>query len=917
MYCMQCGNKVKQTDKFCLHCGMQQLSSKENATTETVQESVNDTSHETTEKNEVVELIKKAMLGDDSVWGEVYEKTHRYVYFLALKFLRSEHDAQDITQEVYIQAIRSIGQLNSADSFFGWLRSIIYSKCKDMVKKKKPILLDDDENGISPFNDMPETNEEFLPEYVLDSAETRNMVLGLIDDLPYLQRQTIMFYYYDEMTTEQIAALMECPSGTVKSRLSHARQQVKKGVEEYERKGVKLYGIAPLPILTILLREQAKSLLIPQSLSSGLGHILGTSAGQIVSGAAEAGTAYAGATEAGAGYAGTTFSATTVGSTTTTAGMALSTKIAIGAIAAAVVISAGVMWLVSSRDTDVPAEPAPISVSIEAQDPLLESSSTPTPQIEEPDYSEAYAAYLSILQANRAGILNYWRVVNSYGDRYIAIKNICGDDTPELIYIWGTNQWEAKLEIYTFVDGVAKNIYSADIDFAYSAYGSFGLFITDHGELFIYAYYRNESTEWSYDILRLQGNNFTVTESYYGILWEHWNNNTETYEYTDEYEHNGVEISQDEFNIATRNIVDSVDTILMWDPSDFSIPIIYSEYYRDLIADYFLVNATEDQLVSVTYDEAIAFLTNAGNLLPESATTQDESWRHAYAEHLGKEQQSYTIAGNRQIVQFCLTDMDGDGVPELVIFDEYLLRCTVYTFANGFVKELGEYGGGTSYWAWPFSDGISAEFRSGEKEFWTLKDGQMVNVKSPGSNSSSLEVYPITDSNIRLHVLATFNRSNNDSIPNHSEPGFHRVVASNVTNEAPGRSYSPDNVIDGLEDTAWNCPWNSSSIWIRLEADSIQYVEGISILNGYTKFSPDYNFWLYHRNHRPKDIVISFSDGTSITATLSDSYTNGEIRYQDIHFGEVKETTYIMITINSIYESDRWNDVCISEIIVY
>lgn len=153
-------------------------------------------------------------------------------------------------------------------------------------------------------------------------------------------------------------------------------------------------------------------------------------------------------------------------------------------------------------------------------------------------------------------------------------------------------------------------------------------------------------------------------------------------------------------------------------------------------------------------------------------------------------------------------------------------------------------------------------------------------------------------------------------LPNRDVPSFTYASASNTTAEGSGRNYSPDLVIDGRVDTAWNCP-RTSGEWIRLSADATQYVAGIKILNGYTKYSPDYDDWLYYLNNRPKSITISFSDWTSIDATLNDTYTEGEYEYQDIPFSEIIETTYVMITINNVYSGDKWNDTCISEIQVY
>jgi RNA polymerase sigma factor (sigma-70 family) len=281
------------------------------------------------EKTEVTALIKRAMDGDDSVWGEVYEKTHRYVYFIARKTLRNEQDAEDITHDVYIQIIRSIKELYSADSFYGWLRRIIFSKCTDLMKKKKPVLAEDAEVVETSI----EVDEAFLPDMVLDSAETRRMVMELIDALPDAQRQSVLFYYYDEMTIDQIAALMECSAGTLKSRLNYARAKIKAGVEEHERKGIKLYGVAALPVLAILLREQAMAMEIPSALGASLAPILSGTPSAIGTNAA--------------------MSAGTAAIKTTTV---FSSKLIAGIIAAAVVVVGGIASLVLTLNKPPVAE---------------------------------------------------------------------------------------------------------------------------------------------------------------------------------------------------------------------------------------------------------------------------------------------------------------------------------------------------------------------------------------------------------------------------------------------------------------------------------------------------------------------------------------------------------------------------------
>ncbi|MDR2899049.1 MAG: sigma-70 family RNA polymerase sigma factor [Clostridiales bacterium] len=301
------------------------------------------------EKTAVTALIERAMQGDDSVWGEVYDKTRRYVYFIALKSLRNEQDAQDITQDVYIQVIRSIGQLYNADSFYGWLRRIIFSKCTDFMKKKKPVLAEDADVDLET---AVQVDEAFLPESILDSAETRRMVMELVDALPDAQRQSVLFYYYDDMTVDQIAALMECSAGTVKSRLNYARTKIKSGVEEHERKGTKLYGVSALPILTILLHEQAQAMELPPALGAGLVPILGGTSSTIGTYAAARGVV------------------------TKTVG-AFPAKLMAGVVAAVIVIGGGITAWVSTYSQPVADTPTAI-VSAAPTEPAVETATSST-----------------------------------------------------------------------------------------------------------------------------------------------------------------------------------------------------------------------------------------------------------------------------------------------------------------------------------------------------------------------------------------------------------------------------------------------------------------------------------------------------------------------------------------------------------
>ena len=149
-----------------------------------------------------------------------------------------------------------------------------------------------------------------------------------------------------------------------------------------------------------------------------------------------------------------------------------------------------------------------------------------------------------------------------------------------------------------------------------------------------------------------------------------------------------------------------------------------------------------------------------------------------------------------------------------------------------------------------------------------------------------------------------------------AEPVFDTVIASSVTVSTRGRDYSPGLVADGKPETVWSYTGTSGE-WILLSAGSAQTVRGIRVLSGYTMLNPETKLWHYYPNNRPKDILLTFSDGSYMETTLADVFGTDTPYYQDIRFDAPKQTTFIKLTVLSVYPGDRWNDTCIAEIQPY
>jgi hypothetical protein len=88
----------------------------------------------------------------------------------------------------------------------------------------------------------------------MDTAETRRLIMGIVDALPEDQRLCVLMHYYSDLDLHEISAALEVPYETVKSRLRYARRKISDGVEALERNGTKLFGAAPIPLLAWVLK---------------------------------------------------------------------------------------------------------------------------------------------------------------------------------------------------------------------------------------------------------------------------------------------------------------------------------------------------------------------------------------------------------------------------------------------------------------------------------------------------------------------------------------------------------------------------------------------------------------------------------------------------------------------------------------
>lgn len=211
----------------------------------------------------MIQLLNNALKGDSRAFDRLYEMTHQKAYYAALKYMKDEHQAEDVLQEAYIKAFNNLNTLQNANKFEAWLHKIIYTTAMDVYRKRKrqtehSINFSDYEGENETSVEFEDDREEFKPEEQIDYQETQKAVLSFIDELSSPQRMAMVLFYYEQYSLKEIADVMECSVGTVKSRLNKAKQLMRGMVDGYEKKhGVALHALPLFPFLAWAFKKAA------------------------------------------------------------------------------------------------------------------------------------------------------------------------------------------------------------------------------------------------------------------------------------------------------------------------------------------------------------------------------------------------------------------------------------------------------------------------------------------------------------------------------------------------------------------------------------------------------------------------------------------------------------------------------------
>ena len=199
--------------------------------------------------------VHGALSGDETAYETLYNLTKDALFFAILNITKNEQEAISIMKESYTNAFENLTSLKKPEIFDVWLNRIASYSAYISITEKNPNAFN---NVAEKFEWNDEDNFDQLPQETIDDKDTRNVVKGIIENLPDDQRLLIIMHYYQEMSLSAIVSTLDLPENTVMCILSYAREGIKKEIAKAESEG-RLMRSVSLGAVPFTLMELAKS----------------------------------------------------------------------------------------------------------------------------------------------------------------------------------------------------------------------------------------------------------------------------------------------------------------------------------------------------------------------------------------------------------------------------------------------------------------------------------------------------------------------------------------------------------------------------------------------------------------------------------------------------------------------------------
>jgi RNA polymerase sigma-70 factor (ECF subfamily) len=176
------------------------------------------------------QLVERVQNGDKKAFDLLVIKYQQRIVNLVSRFVRNQADALDVTQDAFIKAYRALPNFRGDSAFYTWMYRIAVNTAKNhlAVQNRRPMDIDQDVSEIEQIEGDHALKEYATPEHMLLRDEIQDTVIQAIEGLPEDLRIAITLREVEGLSYEDIAEAMECPIGTVRSRIFRAREAIDK-----------------------------------------------------------------------------------------------------------------------------------------------------------------------------------------------------------------------------------------------------------------------------------------------------------------------------------------------------------------------------------------------------------------------------------------------------------------------------------------------------------------------------------------------------------------------------------------------------------------------------------------------------------------------------------------------------------------
>jgi RNA polymerase sigma-70 factor, ECF subfamily len=184
----------------------------------------------------VTDWVRRAQEGDVRAFEQLFQQYHRGIYNTIYQVTRNEADAADLTQEVFVRAYRALPRLQTPEAFTSWLYRIAVNLSRNWLRDRGRVRIeslelpgDDGEEGST--REIADPSGD--PAALTQAQDLRERVQKAVEGLSPDHRTVVTLHHLEGMPVEEIARVMDCSIGTVKSRLSRARDHLKRKLAGY------------------------------------------------------------------------------------------------------------------------------------------------------------------------------------------------------------------------------------------------------------------------------------------------------------------------------------------------------------------------------------------------------------------------------------------------------------------------------------------------------------------------------------------------------------------------------------------------------------------------------------------------------------------------------------------------------------